>query len=87
VLQVNLGRLAEIARRAEHNLSTAKRTLPVIRELTRDEEDRCWNAAADDPEVRLFESLRVTPMVFGGIWPTLKALGRLRAAVAASSRQ
>jgi hypothetical protein len=62
VLQVNLGRLAEIARRAEHNLGMAKRRLLAIREVTREEEDCCWNAAASDPEVRLFESLRVTPM-------------------------
>lgn len=74
VLTVNVGRIAEIRRRALISTEKLKRSLPVIRELTREEEIACWAAVARDPEMRFFETLNGGPERFGGRWQTLRAL-------------
>lgn len=82
IARVNLGRLAEINTRAERNISRLKRSMSSLRPLTRSEENRCWLEAASNPELRFFESHKITPAAFGGIWQTLKALRRLMEAAA-----
>lgn len=74
VLTVNIGRLAEVRRRAQLVMRSHKASLPVIRELTREEEIACWAKAAADPETRFFETLKGGPERLGGRWQTLRSL-------------
>ena len=83
VLTANLGRLAEIRRRAFRRRETLRRGLSSIRELSREEELACWTAAAADPETRFFETLKGGPDRFGGrgrlmhtLAAVLESLGR-----------
>ncbi|MFA7346031.1 MAG: hypothetical protein WC003_17165 [Terrimicrobiaceae bacterium] len=82
IARVNLGRLAEINTRAERNINRLRRSMSSLRPLTRSEENRCWLEAASSPERRFFESHKITPAAFGGIWQTLKALRRFMEAAA-----
>lgn len=66
LLSVNIGRLAEIRRRALIRRERCRRSLAAIRELTHDEELACWAAAAVDPETRFFETLKGGPERVGG---------------------
>ena len=74
VLTVNVGRLAEVRRRALIARDKLKRALPSIRELTREEEIACWSKAVADPETRFFETLKGGPERLGGRGQTLRAL-------------
>lgn len=66
-LSVNLGRLAEIARRARRLIAARRTGLATMRPLTASEELECWRVAAMDEEVRLFDTHRATPAWCGGI--------------------
>lgn len=77
VLTVNLGRLAEVRRRALAAMEKQKASLPVIRALTRDEEVACWARAAAEPETRFFETLKGGPEKLGGRWKTLSSLAAI----------
>jgi hypothetical protein len=77
LLSVNLGRLAEIRRRAFLRRERARRGLATIRELSREEELACWAAAAADPETRFFETLKGGPERFGGRGRLMHALAML----------
>jgi hypothetical protein len=77
VLTVNIGRLAEVRRRALVAMEKQKASLPVIRELTRGEEVACWGKAAVDPETRFFETLKGGPEKLGGRWKTMSLLAAL----------
>jgi len=77
IARINLGRLFEIQERVDRNINRARRAVPNLRPLTRAEENRCWRAAAGDPELRFFESHNLTPAAFGGIWQVLRVLKRL----------
>lgn len=77
LLTVNVGRLAEIRRRAIQRMETLKHRLTVIRHLTREEELACWGAAARDPETRFFETLKGGPEKLGGRATVLRTLTAL----------
>lgn len=77
ILSVNLGRLAEIRRRAFLCRERYRLSLGVIRELGREEEHACWAAAAADPETRFFETLKGGPERFGGSGRLMHALAAL----------
>jgi hypothetical protein len=66
LLSVNIGRLAEIRRRALIRRERCRRCLTAIRELSHEEELACWAAAATDPETRFFETLKGGPERVGG---------------------
>lgn len=74
ILTVNVGRVAEIRRRAVLRVESIKRGLPAIRSLTSEEKLACWSAAVADPETRFFESLTGGPERLGGRGPTLRTL-------------
>ncbi|MBU3664898.1 MAG: hypothetical protein FGM15_03345 [Chthoniobacterales bacterium] len=74
ILTVNIGRLAEVRRRALLVMKSQKASLPVIRKLTHEEEIACWAKAAADPEMRFFETLKGGPERLGGRWQTLRSL-------------
>lgn len=83
VLSVNLGRLAEVHRRALVLREEARRGLTSLRRLEAEEELACWAQAATDPETRFFETLKGGPERFGGrrallgvLTSVLRALGR-----------
>jgi hypothetical protein len=77
LLTVNVGRLAEIRRRAIQRMEVLKRRLTVIRHLTREEELACWATAARDPETRFFETLKGGPERLGGRAAMLRTLTAL----------
>ena len=74
ILTANVGRLAEVRRRALIAREKLKRALPSIRELTREEEIACWSKAVADPETRFFETLKGGPERLGGRGQTQRAL-------------
>jgi hypothetical protein len=77
LLTVNVGRLAEVRRRALQRMEALKRRLTMIRHLTREEELGCWSAAARDPETRFFETLKGGPERLGGRASALRTLSVL----------
>lgn len=77
LVSVNLGRLAEIRRRAFIRRERYRRSLSSIRELSHEEELACWAAAGADPETRFFETLKGGPERFGGRGRLMQALGAL----------
>jgi hypothetical protein len=77
VLTVNIGRLAEVRRRALAAMERQKASLPVIRQLTRGEEVACWGRAAADTETRFFETLKGGPEKLGGRWKAMSSLAAI----------
>lgn len=77
LLSVNLGRLAEIRRRAFVLRERHRRGLGSIRELSHEEDLACWTTAAADPETRFFETLKGGPERFGGRGRLMDALAAL----------
>jgi hypothetical protein len=84
VLTVNIGRLAEVRRRALAAMDRQKASLPVIRQLTRGEEVACWGKAAVDPETRFFETLKGGPEKLGGRWKVMSSLAAIMESVGKS---
>ena len=66
LFRINLGILAEIARRAGNRAWAYRRSMPDIRELTEEENVKIWRACASDPEVRFSASLRRGASSMGG---------------------
>ena len=66
LFRINLGILAEIARRAGNRAWAYRRSMPDIRELTEEETAKIWRACASDPEVRFSASLRRGASSMGG---------------------
>ena len=77
ILSLNIGRLAEIRRRARVLGDRRIRSLATIRKLTRQEELVCWAAAATDPETRFFETLKGGPERLGGRDALMHAMAAL----------
>jgi len=66
LFRINLGILAEIARRAGNRAWAYRRSMTDIRELTEEETVKIWRACASDPEVRFSASLRRGASSMGG---------------------
>ena len=66
LFRMNLGVLAEIARRADRQIQTARRSLPELRELSEGEIAKIWRRCTSDPEVRFCASLRIGAASLGG---------------------
>lgn len=84
IARVNLGRLAQVRFLARRLQRAARRQLPSLRPLSREEEDQCWRMALRHPELHLAESHRTTPEAFGGVLSALAALDRVIEAQALS---
>ena len=79
LLTVNIGRLEEVSRRAQLQQKKLKASLPVIRELTGEEQIACWGRAVADPEARFFETLKGGPDRLGGRSQTQRAVAAVLA--------
>jgi len=77
LFRINLGVLAEIARRAGNKAWTLRRSLPEIRELRDEETLKVWRACASDPELRFSASLRRAPSNMGGWMYCLELAGMI----------
>ncbi len=77
LFRINLGILAEIARRANNRVWAYRRSLPTLRKVTENEIASIWRSCASDPEVRFSASLRVSAASMGGWMRCLELAGTL----------
>jgi len=74
IVRINFGRLAEIRERAERKPGQTRPPKPAASDANGREPLR---AGASNPELRFFESHKITQAAFGGIWQALKPFRRL----------